>query len=523
MDSNIRLNKVFYCFLGLILILSSCAQVGVISGGTKDEIAPKPTKVFPPNESLYFNSKKIVFEFDEYVKLNNALENITIVPKGIKVKAKVDKKKIILDLEGDFEANTTYQLTFNSAIKDITEGNDSLMTYVFSTGDKLDTLSYTGVVSDAYTGEKLKNVLVGLYQVSDTINTTKPLYFAKTDSEGIFKIAYLKEGNYQVYAFQDENKDLIYQVTEKVGFRDSLLILDSNVNDSTLLLISLNPLAKKITYKTFESPRLVNVSANYSLENTNFIYEDKIIEKSAIFYHSTDSLALLLPNKPLSDFYVLVKNGDLVDTLNLKLPIKQKEEIYCNIHPSNKQISKSKSFMLLFADEILAIDSLLITAMDIDSNLIVGQIFYDKNTLAYLFPDSISKNVSITFNPNSLVFSDSVLSEKITFDFTNKMEREFGSLSFKNINLPVHSYVEFILNGKVVLQRSESVLKDSPLIKYLEPGEYTFRIICDENENKKWDAGSVLGKKQAEKVLHFPQTVKIRANWETELEFEMLK
>jgi hypothetical protein len=45
-------------------------------------------------------------------------------------------------------------------------------------------------------------------------------------------------------------------------------------------------------------------------------------------------------------------------------------------------------------------------------------------------------------------------------------------------------------------------------------------VIHDENQNGKWDTGDVFLKKQAEKIDFYTQKVKIRANWETEVELE---
>jgi hypothetical protein len=55
------------------------------------------------------------------------------------------------------------------------------------------------------------------------------------------------------------------------------------------------------------------------------------------------------------------------------------------------------------------------------------------------------------------------------------------------------------------------------------PGEYSFRIILDENKNEKWDPIDVQQQKQAEDVLYFNTPVKVRANWEVETTLEINK
>jgi hypothetical protein len=522
MDSNNRL----ILFL-LSLLIFSCAQVGSISGGEKDVYAPKPISngMNPPNESINFSSKKIVIKFDEYIKLNNPSENIVIIPKGVKIDAKVDKKSLILNLDGKLEENTTYQIMLNSAIKDNNEGNDSLMYYVFSTGNQIDTLSYSGKITDAYSGELIKDVFVGLYNLEDTFSKTKASYFAKTDANGEFKIGYLKKSKFQVFAFQDINKDMTFQLSEKVGFRDSILRLDSVQVDSTALLIFGSPLPNKITNKSFFPPSLVKITANYSLENSSFYYKDELIDKSNYFYYAEDSLALLLPKKPESSFDILAENKDKIDSLNFKVQENKKQSFFKELHPLDKDISKSKAVMLLFADEIISYDANLIELYDVDSVKIISKINFSKNTFSIVIPSEVSKNLNLTINEKALIFSNSQdsLNEKITFQLLNKPQNEFGSIVFKNLDLPPNALVEFILKNKVVTTRSAKSLSEYTTENFLIPGEYSFRIVLDDNQNSKWDSGSVFEKRQAEKVLFFPEKIKIRANWETEVELELKK
>ena len=56
---------------------------------------------------------------------------------------------------------------------------------------------------------------------------------------------------------------------------------------------------------------------------------------------------------------------------------------------------------------------------------------------------------------------------------------------------------------------------------YLEPGEYSIRLILDENGNKEWDTGDYLNHIQPEKVIFYPEIVEIRSNWEVELKWDV--
>ena len=60
--------KIIILFIPLILL--SCAQVGTLTGGEKDEIAPQPVagKTFPPNETIGFRSNEVEITFDEFIQ-----------------------------------------------------------------------------------------------------------------------------------------------------------------------------------------------------------------------------------------------------------------------------------------------------------------------------------------------------------------------------------------------------------------------------------------------------------------------
>ena len=50
------------------------------------------------------------------------------------------------------------------------------------------------------------------------------------------------------------------------------------------------------------------------------------------------------------------------------------------------------------------------------------------------------------------------------------------------------------------------------------PGTYQIKIVFDDNENKKWDTGSIISKIQPEHVFIHPKPIKILSDWEIEEE-----
>jgi len=47
------------------------------------------------------------------------------------------------------------------------------------------------------------------------------------------------------------------------------------------------------------------------------------------------------------------------------------------------------------------------------------------------------------------------------------------------------------------------------------------KVIFDRNGNGRWDTGDYLKKQQPERVMYFPKTIEIRANWDQEEQWEL--
>ena len=60
------------------------------------------------------------------------------------------------------------------------------------------------------------------------------------------------------------------------------------------------------------------------------------------------------------------------------------------------------------------------------------------------------------------------------------------------------------------------ILKKLVTIDYLAPGKYGFKLICDDNQNGRWDTGNFKEHRQPERVFYFNQTVETKSGWDIE-------
>ena len=220
--------------------MHSCANTTQApTGGKKDTIPPALywTQPVPGAVNVDTNKTKIVFGFDEYVTIKNQ-QNIFLSPPQKKApKAKVKGKNVVVTFEEPLAKGITYTLNFTDAIADNNEGNMFPgFTYVFSTGDNIDSMLVTGTVQDCNTLTPVKGATVMLYKdhSDSAIFKSRPFAACKTDDWGYFCIPYIPDTLYRLYALKDDNNDNIYQSEdgELVGFIDSLIRPVMRVSDT---------------------------------------------------------------------------------------------------------------------------------------------------------------------------------------------------------------------------------------------------------------------------------------------------
>ena len=231
--------KSIYSIFIYLLLLSSCANIVAPTGGEKDADSPEMlNKSILEKEGI----TSIDFTFNEYIQLNKWEEYFYISPPTEKrIQKKIKGKMLTLTIEDTLAKNTTYNIALNNCIKDNNEGNilDTL-NFIFSTSDKIDSLTLSGQLQDAYTLNAVENAWIMLFvnnRVDSIIFKEKPNYIAKTNKNGAFHFPNLNSTNYTIVSLTDF--DFIYNEKEKISF------LNTEVNaerDSFISLLAFDPI-----------------------------------------------------------------------------------------------------------------------------------------------------------------------------------------------------------------------------------------------------------------------------------------
>lgn len=228
-QSSIALLRMMgWCLFSLFLLVS-CARMGQPDGGWFDETPPKVLGATPADKAVGVNQKKIHILFDEFIKIDNATENVIVSPPQLEMPdIKGAGKSIVVELKDSLQPNTTYTIDFSDAITDNNEGNPlGNYTYSFSTGNSIDTLEVSGYVLEAENLEPIKGILVGLHRnLEDSAFKTQPLLrVSRTDSRGKFVVKGIAPGSYRIYALQDADGDYRFtQKSEKIAFLKDVIV-----------------------------------------------------------------------------------------------------------------------------------------------------------------------------------------------------------------------------------------------------------------------------------------------------------
>lgn len=504
----------------IFFLLISCAQVKSLSGGEQDESAPVPLGIVPANETVNFSGQAIAIAFDEYVRLNNPNQTISVIPADLKIKAELQNKTLLLYWEEQLRENTTYSIFLNRTVRDITESNDSIMQLVFSTGPFIDSLSYTTFVVDAKNGQPKKNMVVGLFEHPDSL---KPLYFAQTDQDGKARFNYLKDGEFYLRAFDDVSKQGKIGKNHAIAFRENAVRPDTNFVDSVPLRI-FSPLPNPdVTTFQYNAPGTFIVGANRSLENAEIRLNGYDIPQDQIKFIENDSLLIVIRPGEENPAVLSVTTEEWTDTIRTRIP--QTRNKVQRISSLKTDYITGQPIILSIPDLIDAVDTSKITIFNLSDSTEIKEYSYEirySNEIHLMIPEFEGEKIRIGLKSGAITATEGWGVSDFEQIYTKRTDREFGTLNVKIGGYTDPVVLEMLSMNTIV--RKESVVGSKTLrFERLEPGEYTFRIIIDGNGNGQWDTGNFEEKIQPEEIHQFSTPIKVRANWEIDVELAPLE
>lgn len=537
-------------YLNTILLLSAlfffnrCAQVAPLTGGARDTSAPKLLEAIPQISSLNFKSNIIVLRFDEYIQLKDVKNQLLVSP-SLKTEPEIStegkKLKILINPE-ELQPNTTYRIYLGAAIADMTEGNViSNFQYIFSTGSHIDSLQIKGTITEAINNRTATDVLVGLYNISNlkdsAIYKSRPDYITKSNSDGKYTFTNLPENKFKLIAFGDKNKNNVYDPeSEKIGFaqlpvtlkKDTALDIKIFQESTTRLFIKKTTVpyygALNVIYNRksiFNARPLKNKEAALITEAEPGKEKDTL----TFYYHQLkDTLSLIIYDK-------LSQHTDTVLAVLPKFNSNRKKILQIASTPTNKLLPVNVPLQLTFLNKIDTVKTDLskihLTYVK-DLTTIKEPVILKFNTpIKASITNKLNEGIDYKLKIDTAAFFDlsGRYNDSVNIGFKLQNRTELGKLSLKLLLNTKQAYIIQLINDKeqvadekflnLSLSSSNSVTLDFTDVTV---GAYSIKVIYDDNENKKWDAGSYLKNKQSEKVFISSKQIKILSDWEMEEE-----
>ncbi|RYY29707.1 MAG: hypothetical protein EOO04_06710 [Chitinophagaceae bacterium] len=455
---------------------SGCANIIPPTGGPRDSLPPVLINANPKDSVTNFKGKRITFNFNEYVQLDNIQQNLLVSPTP-KITPTVTNKlrEVTVTLRDTLEPNTTYSLNFGDAIRDINEGNPfKNFTYIFTTGSVLDSLTISGNTIIAESGKTDSTIIVVLHKnFADSALRDRPRYATKVDSKGSFTFRNLPPDTYALYAFKDESGGRRYTSPAQLfAFYDTVISSVNPPKDITLYAYLEKDTAKPVIRRQVTQPRPV-LKGNAAIAD-RLLRVQTNLSSNQLGLLPSDTLHLIFPLDPLKAFdstKVLLANEQFQPLNNYRLVR----------DTSGKRVS----------------------------------IFYPwvQNTAYQLLLD---KEFASDTSGRKLPRTD-------TISFRTKKETDYGlvRMRFPNLDLGLNPVLQFVQSDAVVYSYVFGTRREFNA-RLFNPGEYELRILYDENKNGKWDPGSFfINRRQPEKVVPVQRKVNIRGNIDNDIEITL--
>jgi uncharacterized protein (DUF2141 family) len=520
-----------YVILLSIGLLSGCANPVAPTGGPRDSSPPQLVDgKSSPNKQTEYRPKTIKLYFDEYIEIKNPDRNVIISPPldpKPSYKAGADFIEVDFSEADSLRAHTTYSLNFDNAISDFNEGNpvENLL-FVFSTGEYLDSLSLRVEIENAEK-KPAQGITVMLYgETGDdsVVVNSIPTYFSKTNDEGVATLKYLKEGTYKVFALQDDNLTLKYDIPDApVAFAKEPIYLRADSTPTLKLSLFVPTPIPKITRKPFiKNNAYVGVFNPYDTTVSCRLIPESI---ELARRWMKDSLYIWLDPSPSRDSIVWVTNNgenlrrdtlaplQKLDTLPVRSTVKNLDfinrEASLSWNQPIAQVSDSAFFVQDSLGRRFFFSILDHTPLKTRIQFQVDSIPISSRELMVL-PGSITSVYNYT------------LSDTLRWRFSVKKPEDLSELI---LNLKVadssYHYIGRVQKSNAVIHQKLFTGQNEYLwaLPFLEPGAYSLQLFWDQNKNGRLDGGDYWKSRQAEPSQTF-SLEPLRANWTIEEEIE---
>jgi len=550
----------FLSIIILTLIYFSCAEIVSPPGGEEDKKPPVLLSSIPANGAvnvppsdcieLYFSEPVVEPSRDNPIYLSPRLKE------SPKIKWKSDR--VIIELPDSFKTDQTYIISVSPTVTDLRNNKlDSSIIIAFSTGETIDSGAVAGYVFGD--SKPQSGALLALYDLAgqpDSIpfDSIYPDYLTLSSRTGYFSFQYLPEKEYRLLAFNDKNKDERFN-----PLREAFALPDRPINIGGE--ISLENILMAMT--TFDTTRVEIISAVLNPDNllkiritrkipldllrispTNIVLvpvADTLSKLYAVFFQEADLDEASLLN--------VLFEGLAIGTYNLRLTYEtdKPELAFDNIELALKEDAVppvvmefkpgDKPIFLSGAEVEISFSEPLDTASMTDQTFLL----WESDTVAVAIEKKWRDPFHLSFDAGALKPGGHYRLDVTEFDILDRAGNAMGdsllSYSFSFLNADsLGSISGEVLRTLPGLTGSSALLTFDNLdtrqnFKLTVPGKdfkidvpagkYLLSGFIDKDLTEEWSTGKIHPFQLSETMAFYPDTIRVRARFETsEIKFE---
>jgi hypothetical protein len=441
-------------------VISSCASPGNLGGGAED--TTPPTLLKSNIKETNFNEKEIILEFDEFIQLDNPTNNLKLMPSHTSIKAKIHKKKVIIEFDTALRANTTYSIVAENCFKDVNAGNVYNFTKTFSTGANLDS-NYIDVELSYLKTEK--NLFLALIEnpVGDSLRNFNTDYIYQV-KQSKYRFSGLKNKTYDLWLFTDADGN------QKPDWYSSINFL---LNISTDSLYSIKTLNWSKPFKIYKSTTDLKYTKLY-YNHSEFYYD----ELRKMFPNSEKKLIYCNEDSSVFENFYYPNNLDTVPKIDVV------NELIHQIEKTIEIIKNKNDKICLFKAPQAA-----------------------QNKVAYEISKLVQKRLNL--EEDSFFINIPRLDQNLLIKINSGKIKESKKLSYLNITSDSKKYplfdIHIIKNDETILVVNETNYYEI----YLEPGVYKIEIY-ERSFLHRFNPFEFKNRS----ALIYTKTLNLRASWE---------
>lgn len=522
--------NIFHYMMALFIagMIISCAKGfnQSPSGGPRDKTPPAiDTVKSTPNYQVRFSEKKFELVFDEWIQTRNLIQKLIVSPPlQYLPKLETRGKKVTVEFHENeiLKEDATYIFNFGDAIRDFRESNAlENFTFVFSTGDIIDSLGFSGTVIDAYSGEPVQDAFVMLYDtLADSIvYQEKPFYFVKTDKEGKYTFQNIRSDTFKLFVLKDGNVNYVYEEgLEMIGFREESIILTDSFNATIELEAFTERVPNTFVKKEYQDNGQVKLRMKQEIDDSVVYRTEPPI---AFLQEEFNKDTLILWYRDTTDFTIYIGEDTIPVNPMIRKSFSNQSLQLVEPRGNNLTLSPIDSIELTFNRplEFFIPDSIYIT--DSTSRIAVTGSIHEKS-VTFKGKWMTDSSYQVAIMPGAVRGYYGSINDTISLNLKANSIEKYGDIIFSLYNMDtLFSYIVHLQKGNDILDRKTVSGQDSVSITFntLPAGDYTIEVIEDKNGNGKWDPGIYLQYLQAEdrKVIKLE---KLRENWELNAKHE---